>query len=458
LFKNQHPQWGPRFGIAWNVLGNGSLVIRTGGGIYYDRIQGNRIYDSVRNPPAAISATIQQNLVTSIDSKNVLLAPPSLTMADPTGVIPSTYNYNFDVQYRLPSNMMLDVAYVGTLGRHLQNNRNLNWNQFGSCYRPENQDPQRLAATPTALLGNNCKDANFLKPYPGFGNINIYEGASTSNYNALQVNLQRRATKGLTVGLAYTWSKTLGVAGNGIASTNDNTFVRPDQYTRYALYGPVSFDRRQVLAINYVYSVPNLNRGNAFTKLATNGWQLSGVTQAMTGAPFTPGFSVQGAGNANITGSATEGSRIVIVPGCDAYTHLDDPFNRLNPSCFAAPMPGSRGLESGINYMYGPGVINFDMSLQKEFSMKERIRLQLRVDAFNVFNHANFTGYNANLPFNSYPTTNGVVNGQPTLTPTALGRNPNGTFNVTGFGTVTQPGAGSLGYARILQTVVRVQF
>ena len=108
--------------------------------------------------------------------------------------------------------------------------------------------------------------------------------------------------------------------------------------------------------------------------------------------------------------------------------------------------------------MNGPGVINFDLSLQKEFAMKERVRLQLRVDAFNVFNHANFTGYNANLAFNGYPTTNGVVNGQPTLTPTALGRNPNGTFNVTGFGRVTQLGAGDLGYARILQTVVRLQF
>src|SRR6185369_3683422 len=111
---------------------------------------------------------------------------------------------------------------------------------------------------------------------------------------------------GLSFGLAYTWSKSLGIAGNGIASTNDNTFVRPDQYTRQTLYGPTSFDRRQVLAINYVYSAPRLPWGNSWTRQVTDGWQISGVTQTRTGAPFTPGFSVQGAGNQNITGSATE--------------------------------------------------------------------------------------------------------------------------------------------------------
>jgi len=379
-------------------------------------------------------------------------------MADPTGKIPTTYQYQFSVQYRLPSRTMLDVAYVGTQARHLQNNRNLNYNPFGQCYLPQNQDPQRQASNPTALLGNNCKDANFLKPYPGFGSINLYESQSTSNYNALQVSLQRRATKGLYLGLAYTWSKSLGIAGNGIASTNDNSFVRPDQYTRQAYYGPTSFDRRQVLAINYVYNTPKSNFGNAFTKLATDGWQLSGVIQAQTGVPFNPGFSVQGAGNQNLTGSNTEGARIGVVKGCDPYTHLDDPFNRLNPNCFFAPAPGSIGLESGINYLYGPGLINFDMSLQKEFVAKERLRLQLRLDAFNVFNHPNFTGYNAGLNFNAFPTSNGIVTGPPTLTATTLGRNPNGSFNVTGFGTVTQPGAGALGYSRILQMVVRVQF
>ena len=91
--------------------------------------------------------------------------------------------------------------------------------------------------------------------------------------------------------------------------------------------------------------------------------------------------------------------------------------------------------------------------------VKERLRFQFRVDAFNAFNHTDFSGYNVTLNFNSYATNgNGIVTGLPTITATALGRNANGAFNVTGFGTVTQTSPGALGYSRILQTLIRVTF
>jgi hypothetical protein len=104
-------------------------------------------------------------------------------------------------------------------------------------------------------------------------------------------------------------------------------------------------------------------------------------------------------------------------------------------------------------------VLNFDMAVQKQFVVKERVHFQFRIDAFNAFNQTDFSGYNATLNFNAYPTNaNGIVTGLPGITPTALGRNANGAFNVTGFGTATQTAPGALGYSRILQTLIRVTF
>jgi hypothetical protein len=193
---------------------------------------------------------------------------------------------------------------------------------------------------------------------------------------------------------------------------------------------------------------------------ASSGWQLSGVTSIRSGLPYTPGFSVSGAGSANQTGSNTEGARIGVVAGCNPNTGSSDPFNRLNAACFFAPSPGSLGLESGQNWLYNPGLIQFDMSVEKQFKIKEKLHFQLRADAFNVFNHANFTGLNTSLNFNAYPTSpTGVVTGLPTLANNATPYNAAGQLvNVTGFGSVTSPAAGSPGGPRVLQLVGRFTF
>ena len=373
---------------------------------------------------------------------------------------------------------MLDTAYVGNLGRHLEDNRNLNYVPYGSYFLPQNQDPTLTSALP----GGAAKLNQFFRPLQGFADATLYEAAATSNYNSLQVTLDKRMGR-LFIGANYVWSKYLTTA------TGDTNYFRVDQYNHMAYYGPSGNDRRQSFALNYVYNIPAPVHG-AFMKAVFDGWQVAGVTRFQTGAPFGPGFSISGVSSQNITGSSTEGARVAIVSGQNPYTGSDSPYLRLNAAAFAPPLAPlctslspinctarSIGLESGSNFLTGPGISNFDLSLQKNFKLgrgERPVEIQLRADAFNVFNHTQFSGYNTSISFgvlsptasNPYNVINANTyqNGQfgamvnsvftPAITPSNLYLRPDGSVNnINGFGTVN--GARD---PRILQMYVRVRF
>jgi hypothetical protein len=297
----------------------------------------------------------------------------------------------------------------------------------------------------------------------GYNQIALYESAATSNYNALQINLTRRVGSLLFFGAAYTWSKALTTA------TTDSTYVHADSFAKLADYGPANFDRRQVFALNYVLNVPGMKSANRLTRAVTNGWQVSGVTQMATGAPFTPTFTISGVSSQNITGNVVagnpapgtlnyvyEGARIGYVSGCDPYTHSSDPWNRFNTACFFAPPPGSTGLESGVNWLNAPGLVNFDVAVEKQFAIKERLHLQFRIDAFNVFNHANFTTLNTTLNFNgtTYPNNVTITNNPYNAAGKLVNQNGFGTPSTSLItNTAVQAPA-----PRILQMLIRIQF
>lgn len=424
LMEDRGIHWGPRFGLAYDVTGNQDFVIRAGGGIYYDRYQGNRTFAMTNNPPNSVPAQVTYGLVSQLNPQTALSGPPSLRSFDPNGEVPTVYNYSVGIQKRLPFDFVLDTSYVGSLSRHLQQQINLNAIPYGTFFRPENV---------------SVSDANFLRPFPGYSDITYFKADANANFNSLQVSLNRRLARDLFFGLSYTWSKALTTA------SADGDFARIDENNRKANYGLADFHRKHNLAVNFVYDMPTLFRGNRPLELAFGGWQLSGIYQYQTGRPENIGYSVAGISNRDLTGSTTEGARIRLI-GDPTANITGGPYNNINPAAFAPPQRGTIGLDAPNRYFILPGINNWNLSLQKAFRFTEGTQLQLRADAFNAFNHTQFSDYGRTANFANL--TSSTITNLPTFN-TATGQ----WSNIGGFGAVT-----AVRDPRILQLLVRFQF
>jgi hypothetical protein len=432
LIRNRGVHYAPRFGFAFDLTGKQNIVLRGGGGVFYDRFQGNEVFDMLTNPPTTFAPTLVNDLLSNLNPNNIQIAPSSLNAFDYNGNVPTVYNYSLGMQTKLGETMVLDVSYVGNMTRHQLQRVNLNAIPYGATFLSQNVDPTKSAGLP----GANALDAVYLRTYQGYGDITLHQFGGTSNYNSLQTSLTRRFARNLEFGVNYTWARALGT------SDDRGNYNRIDGNTRMANYALLAFHRQHTMQAYYTYNLPSLFRGKGIAHVIADGWQLSGNTTFQTGSPFSPGFSISGAGNQNITGSYTEGARLAL--NGNPNTGSDDPYGRLNVAAFSAPKVGSIGLEAPRNYVISPGINNFNMSLQKEFAFTEKVRLQFRADAFNAFNHTQFSGINSTL--NISALTNGTY--------TNLYKNADGSINnKNGFGTVN--GARD---PRIMQLLVRLQF
>lgn len=421
-YRNRGVHFAPRFGFAYDVFGNQTFVVRGGGGVFYDRPQGNTVFDLVQNPPTTIAPTLFYGRMQDIGTGQVLLAPPNLVAFDREGKVPTSYAYNLGIQYKLPFDSVLDVSYVGTSAQHQLQRRNINAPAYGAAFQNANLDATNN--TTSTAPGARALPVDFLRPYQGFGNISYIEPSTSSNYHSLQTSVNRRYTKGLLVGVNYTWSKVLGTQANDLPGING--FGAPHVLdNRRANYGVLDFDRPHNFNVNFVWDLP---KGTSNTGLgyALNGWQLSGIYRYQTGGPYNVSANVAGLSAYGLTGTQQlEGARIVLLknPGSG---NSSDPLRMLDTSAFAAPSQGSLGYESGRNFLRVGAINSWDLALSKEFRIKEKVKFEVRLDAFNALNHTQFDGVNSTANFASpgstaitnLPFTNGALT------------------NINGFGTV----------------------
>ena len=380
-FEADKNNFAPRVGFAWSV--SEKTVLRGGYGIYYDQ------------SPLAPAEALYFN--SPFFDNNIFFSLPGLplTLNDPfpaffpfplpdsalaiqrdlrTGYM---QHWNFNVERQLGNSSVIEVAYVGSKGTKLLTARDINQPQPSVL-------PPGLPFVP--------------RPDPRFDDIDLLESRANSNYNALQARFQQRLARGFSGLVSYTWSKSIDDASNFFSSAGDPNFPQ-NSYNVAAERGRSNFDVSHRLSASYAYALP-FGRGRQYLAddgwLSTvlSGWETFGIVTLQSGRPFTVALLSEidnsGTGRSILGFGANDRPNLISNPELSNATTLQ----WFNTAAFAFPVPGTFG-NAGRNILEGPGFQNVNASLVKNTALSERVNLQFRAEAFNLFNHPNL-----NLPDN----------------------------------------------------------
>jgi hypothetical protein len=392
----------PRIGIAWSPANNNKTVFRAGFGMYND-LQDALGYRADQNAPFNPTYTIPSLAVTSFPIDPTGPVPTTAKLV-PGGVQPDLHtptliSWSFRVQQELSPNTSLTIGYVGSHGYHEL--VGIDGNQPFPTICPASPCPATYPINfPAPLAGSPVPKGTFFIPAGApkanatLANTWTWFGVGTSNYNSLQVDVNRRFSRGLSLRGVYTWSKALddGDSINGTTSANAPALVS-NPFNLKADYGLATYDVRQVVAINGIYELP-FGRGQAFAggvqgwrdKLVS-GWSVNSIFTAQSGFPFTPQLSYNPSNN----GDTRNPVRPFLNPDFTGSVILGKPNQWFNPAAFLAP-PANSGFYGnlGRDTYIGPGLATWDFSAVKETSIHERFNLQFRTEVFNMLNRANF--------------------------------------------------------------------
>jgi hypothetical protein len=379
LFTGGNNYWGeyqkgnimPRFGLAYRI--NQKTVFRAGAGRFY---ASPGVADNIflgGNPPFQPMASISRGVADQPGGGSAVAFPQFFMTSDPVFKIPSAWNWNFTLQREIGFNTTVEVAYVGRVGTHMERTRELNALPAGT-----------RNTTPGSI------NTNSLRPYQGFAFINLGEDAARSEYNGLQVEINRRFSSGLGFGLAYTYS-------NSYDNASDRRAQPWDPFDDTYFWGYSNFDTRHVAVLNFVWEVPFLRSGDSLASKVLGGWELSGALQFQSDFPVTADtgddFAGIGGGpqqpwNVNGDPDLSSGERAF------AHTNADEAYwwnvGTADNRTFTRPAAGTFTTSQFRNTLYGPGFQNWNIGLFKVFSINEQHKIQLRGEFFNFLNHPNW--------------------------------------------------------------------
>jgi hypothetical protein len=454
----------PRLGISWSPERfKNKTVFRVGAGYYYgpgqseDQVQpidSDRVTVSV---PGGVFPVDSRSIIANFDVNTVKGFQPRAYSQGYT-LPEKILSYTASIQQQLPGNAVLTLAYVGSQGRNL----------FLRSWTNRLMGVKMNQTTGAAI--------NVLEFGDKFAQIDYKTSGGTDHYESLQTSLQRRFSRGLTLGAQWTYGHSIGNTGG---SNEAQTTQNPTNFSQDR--GNNAFDIRHSMNATVLYELPfgqgrkYGSKANPFLKAIAGGWDVGGVFNARTGLPIDvtmsrPDVVYQLAGTSNyVTSPVISGGQVITTPvvnnpyggafrsnrrpnvvaGVDPFLHGDKRYI-LNPAAFSIPAPGTFG-NLGRYALHGPGMNQFDLTVHKAFSIAEKAKLEFRAEVYNLLNRANLANPSAVLNF---PLGTGSAQLQPNqaFLPTTSG------LGVFGQSRSTVESSVGLGAQRQAQFSLRLSF
>ena len=393
-------------------------VLRAGGGVFYDRPDGNTVFSIPGNPPIADSADLRYGMLQTLTQGLSILPNPQLVTFQYEAKVPGQWQWNAGVQRALPWAMAIDLSYVGNHGFNrmgaLQGGSTVNLNSIdiGTAYLPQYQDRTRAAEHRARRDGP--------RPEPPAAVSGAWRTSTRTQtefwdtYHSLQASLNRRFRNGFSFGANYTYGISykgnIGLQQRFVHSADGSFQLRDDQDEFEKLNE--TLDRRpHSLKANAVWDLPNVDSMGKVVGAILNDWRLAGILTAGSGETYDLGFSYQNnGGSQNLTGSPDYNARIYYIgdPGSGCSS---DQYRQFNVTAVSGPTYNSTMMESGRNRMRGCPDKRVDMSLSRDIRMGGNRTFEFRLDVFNLFDTVIYDQRNQNVNYVS-PTDLTVRNSQ----------------------------------------------
>jgi carboxypeptidase family protein/TonB-dependent receptor-like protein len=388
FIENPSVLYEPRFGMSYDVSGDAKTALRASVGVFHStRSSANASWNTSRQPPVQFSPTIFYSTMDNLLQSTGVNFPSNATGFTRESKTPVVYSFSGGLQRAIGWNTVLDVAYVGSRGRNLIQARNVNTIPFGARFDPANEDPTRP--------GNPLPDI-FLRPYRGWGTLNVFEHTGISDYNALQVQANRRYANRFQFGAAYTLSRsrdyTSGDGGGNLPIYQD---------VRDWTYGLSSFDAPHVLVVNYTWDLPKLSAlvDHPIVRATLDNWQLSGISSVSSGNPA--GISFTTVDNVDLLGGGDTPIQVVVTGDPNLPSGERTLERWFDTSVFARPAKGQIG-NGRKDVIRLPGVNDTGLTITKLFPFSAgRRSAQIRWEMYNLFNSTQYNGVDTTARFDA---------------------------------------------------------